>query len=178
MKRLSGLGYKRAFFLMLLALVLLSIIAYQRALKPTVEVYERKAIVEKGLMGQATATARLESLEREYRMLRQKIGDTSLDPAELRALAVREVVDFSNDRPIEMVGLEEAQTVSEPGYELSTHRIKIQGGFHDLLELHGYLEQEVSAIHLTAVRYVVEKERKTKTKKLYVEFIFQNIKKI
>lgn len=164
--------------LLLIGLLVITGIAVSRSIMPTIQLVTDCWALDARLMDTEGAAEELQALRAEHQVLRSRIGDTSLSSSDVRSLAIDEVIGFGEARGLELVELPEIQVVMENDYELYTHRLVVEGGFHDLLELQSYVERDVEGLQLSSVRYFTQKERRTKKNKLYVELVFQNIRKV
>jgi len=172
----ENLSYKKKFMALITLLVVLGITAYKRSFSMTVDAYKTLNSSRATLAKVSNSQQRITGLRTEVAYLDKIIGKETADAD----LVQQEILHmFTTIEPeVELVKLEEVHKANNDYFNIFTNRLILSGKFNDLLAASYQYEKKFEFSRIVSLRFYLERERRTRRKKLFHQIIFQNYEKI
>ncbi len=172
----ENIPYKKKFFALIGLFVLLSITAYKRSFSKTIAAQQLVSESEEKLKVVQNSQHKIIRLRADVAYLDDIIGKESANPDVVQ----QELLNtFSTmESKAELVRLEEVHQSNNEYFNIYTNRIVFSGDFNALLKTTLEYEKAFEYSRVVSLEFRVEKEPRTRRKKLIEQLIFQNYEKI
>ncbi|WP_378175217.1 hypothetical protein [Aquimarina sp. SS2-1] len=172
----ENLSYKKKFFALLALMVVLGITAYKRSFSMTIDaatlVEDSKMKLEKV----SNSQQRITNLIAEVSYLDKLIGKEVANPDIVQQEILNTFNEINTDT--ELVKLEAIHKASDEYFNIYTNRLILTGNYSDLLNTTYEYEKIFDFSRVVSLKFYIEKEPRTRRKKLFEQIIFQNYEKI
>lgn len=116
------------------------------------------------------------SLKSEVEYLDKLIGKEVANPDIVQQEILNTFTEINTNTPL--VKLEEVHKSSDEYFNVYTNRLILTGNFGDLLKTTYNYEKEFDFSRVVSLQFYIEKEPRTRRKRLFEQIIFQNYEKI
>ena len=174
---LDRFTYRQRFFTLIGGTVLVLLMAYTFAFSKTLEVHKERDALQQQLNNVSQAGNQVLPLTLQLEQLESLIGGSKLDDAELRRVLLEEVESYCSANKLKLVEVEALHQVEEGPYQVSSHILKVEGNFANLLGLTAYLENDFKQARLVSQQFKMERERRSRKEKLYGTYYIQVFKR-
>ena len=170
---LKQLTYRQRNYLLLGGTVLFLILAYVLSIGRTVGLYHDNARLTGELQRAEQAPRQIALLERENKRLEQSFGADSL--ADVRQYLLVHIGQACNDNNALLKRFEEPETYQKEGINVQTHKVELQGKYHDLVKAVYQLERLITFGKIVSLHFEMRLDRNTRTEDLVAVLFIQNI---
>jgi len=172
----ENISYKKKFWILIGLLVILSFTAYKRSFRLTIEAKASLNETKSKLETVSNSRYQIANLEAEVAYLDNIIGKKAGNAS----LVQQEILNTFAliDTEAEIVRLEEIHKSQNEYFNIYTNRLVLSGPYQDLLETTYSYEKEFEFSRVVSLNFYVDRERRTRRKKLFQQLIFQNYEKI
>lgn len=169
------LSYKQKFLVLLGIIVMLSMAAYKRSFKLTINAYNEYQELNEKLNYINSSSSNIRELDAEINFLDNLIGKEGMEPE----LVQQEILNFvtNQDKDIDVYKIEEIHEASDNKFLIYSNQLTIEGAFEDLLKIVYEFEKKFQYSRVVHVNFFKKKDFRTKRVKLYAKIIFQNYEK-
>ncbi|MDY8138473.1 hypothetical protein [Aquimarina sp. 2201CG5-10] len=172
----ENLSYKKKFFALLALMIVLGITAYKRSFKMTIDAAKLLDESKEKLAKVNNSQQRITNLASEVAYLDKLIGKETANPDIVQQEILNTFTDINNNT--QLVKLEEIHKASDNYFNIYTNRLILTGNYGDLLKTTYNYEENFDFSRVVSLRFYIEKEPRTRRKRLFEQIIFQNYEKI
>ena len=173
---LEKLTYQQRFYFISGSFIVLLILSYSLAIKPTLELIKNHKTLKEKYETIAEAPVKLKTMQRQLDKINSTYFSTFTNNTQLSQDYLLEVLN-------EIVSTNKVQITNYPGehsftngnLDVTTHIITIKGSFNSLLKTLYNFENSYKSFKIASVKFYSELNRKTKLKQLYMELYIQQI---
>ncbi|MFD2561882.1 hypothetical protein [Aquimarina rubra] len=172
----ENLSYKKKFFALLALMVVLGITAYKRSFSMTLDAAQLLEESKMKLEKVSNSQQRITNLIAEVSYLDKLIGKEVANPD----IVQQEILNTFNgiNRDTQLVKLEAIHKASDEYFNIYTNRLILTGSYGELLNTTYDYEKMFDFSRVVSLKFYIEKEPRTRRKKLFEQIIFQNYEKI
>ncbi len=172
----ENLSYKKKFFALLGLMVVLGITAYKRSFSMTIDAATVLEESKQKLAKVNNSQQRITNLASEVAYLDKLIGKEVANPDVVQQEILNTFTEISTKT--DLVKLEEIHKASDEYFNIYTNRLVLTGNYGDLLKTTYNYEKEFDFSRVVSLQFYIEKEPRTRRKRLFEQIIFQNYEKI
>ncbi|MEE9363942.1 MAG: hypothetical protein V3U92_15180 [Cellulophaga sp.] len=172
----ENLSYKKKFIVLMLLLVVLSLTAYKRSFRITIEAYKTLEMSREKLAEVNNSQHRIRGLKRDVEYLDNIIGKETASADVVQQEILNMFTEVNSD--VVLVKLEEIHKAENEYFKIYTNRLVLSGSFKELLDANYYYERKFEFSRVVSLGFYIERERRTRRKKLFQQIIFQNYEKM
>lgn len=172
----ENIPYKKKFFALLGLFVVLSITAYKRSFSKTIAAKELLTASEEKLAIVQNSQQKITRLRADVAYLDNIIGKESANPDIVQQELLNTFATL--DAKADLIKLEEVHQARNEYFNIYTNRLVLYGDFNALLAVTYDYEKSFEFSRVVSLEFRVEKEPRTRRKKLVEQLIFQNYEKI
>ncbi|MCD4664837.1 MAG: hypothetical protein K8R68_06155 [Bacteroidales bacterium] len=155
----------------------MAFIIYFLAIKKTIV---RKTLcndLQEQLLVVENAPEQMTSIRTELKKVESVIGKESKSGVNFRQMVLEKTSHYCEQYGILIKDIPEPIVMERNDYEIMTHTITLQGGFHDLIKFLFELEKYWSLGNISSAKFHTEKKIRTKQNYLYISIYLQNVRK-
>ncbi|WP_299254042.1 hypothetical protein [uncultured Aquimarina sp.] len=172
----ENLSYKKKFFALLALMLVLGITAYKRSFSMTIDAAQLLEESKLKLEKVSNSQQRITNLIAEVSYLDKLIGKEVANPDIVQQEILNTFNDINTDT--QLVKLEAIHKASDEYFNIYTNRLILTGTYGDLLKTTYNYEKAFDFSRVVSLQFYIEKEPRTRRKKLFEQIIFQNYEKI
>ncbi|WP_396591865.1 hypothetical protein [Allomuricauda sp. R78024] len=172
----ENISYRKKFLVLITLLIAIGITAYKRSYSITLDAYKSLKSSREKLKDVSNSQERIAILKEKVDYLDNIIGKKATNADLVQQEIINTFTKIKNDS--DLVKLEEVHKANNEYFNIYTNRLLISGTFNELLATTYKYEKEFEFSRVVSVRFYVEKELRTRKKKLFEQIIFQNYEKI
>lgn len=172
----ENLSYKKKFFALLILIVMMGVTAYKRSFSITIDTATLVKETKQRLDKVSNSQQHISKLLKEIDYLDKLIGKETANPNIVQQEILHSFTAL--DTEARLIQLEEVHKASDDYFNVYTNQLILTGNFADLLRTTYTYEKTFDYSRIVSVRFYVEKEIRTRRKKLFEQIIFQNYEKI
>lgn len=172
---IRNLTYKQIVYLYFSGVVIAFIIIFKIALKPTIELKKSCSEKQEVLNSVAVAPQQIKIITDKLNRINGQLSSLSASGASTRDKILEEISTYCQLNNISVYNYPPSHFFDNKSFVVETNNIVIKGDFKRLLKLINYIETKGNFSRIISASFQSELNRKTKTKELYLELIFQNI---
>lgn len=173
--RLNDLSYKKKNKLLLVISALLCFVIYVGVISRTVDLFSETSNLQEKISKAEEAPEKTSLLQKKRSLLNAKLQAYSIDSLKNREYILHLVTEFCTKKGILLKEFPNPELTNQGDFAIETNLIIAEGGFHDLLQLLYYLEQEMKIGRPGSVRFLSSFDNKRKKEVLSLEIYLQNI---
>ena len=173
----KNLTYKKKNQLLIVTAVLTLFIVYSFAIKKTINAYGKFSDAEHKMEFAANAPKMAEQLEKELRMMDERIGNQNTKGQNTTQVLLELVTNYCQKNHAILREFPEITISNEENLQVETNRFIVEGPFSTLINLAYILEQKNKLGKVASARYQLKKDFKTREMALTATIYLQNIKK-
>ena len=169
------LTYKQKIVALFAIILMLSIAAYKRSFKLTINAYNQyQELVEKSNYINSS-TSNIKELDAEIIFLDNLLGKDGMEPQ----LVQQEILDFISQKnsTVDIEYIDEIHKASDNKFIIYSNQLIIKGAFIDLLNMIYSFEKNFPYSRIVNVSFFKKKNSSTRKIELYAKIIFQNYEK-
>ncbi|WP_282162864.1 hypothetical protein [Ulvibacterium marinum] len=172
----ENITYKKKFLVLIVLLIVLAITGYKRSFSLTIDAYDNLRSSRLKLSEVSNSRQKIAALKNEVAYLDLVIGKeaANADVVQQEILNTFNQIENGSD----LVKLEEIHMANNDYFNIYTNQLILSGGYKDLLEATYQYEKEFDYSRVVSLKFFVEKEPRSRRKKLFEQLIFQNYEKI
>ncbi|RKN76838.1 hypothetical protein [Ulvibacterium marinum] len=172
----ENITYKKKFLVLIVLLIVLAITGYKRSFSLTIDAYDNLRSSRLKLSEVSNSRQKIVALKNEVAYLDLVIGKeaANADVVQQEILNTFNQIENGSD----LVKLEEIHMANNDYFNIYTNQLILSGGYKDLLEATYQYEKEFDYSRVVSLKFFVEKEPRSRRKKLFEQLIFQNYEKI
>ncbi len=172
----ENLSHKQKFIALIVLLVVISVTAYKRSFSLTIDAYKTFKTSKEKLIKVRLTPNKLPNLKSDVEYLDNIIGKESGNANVVQ----QEILNTLNKMKInsELVQLEEIHTAQNSYFNIYTNRLIVTGNYNDLLKTTYQYEKDFDFSRVISSRFYLQKDLRTRRKKLFQLITFQNYEKI
>lgn len=172
----ENLSYKKKFVALVSLLVILGITAYKRSFALTLDARSNLKSSKQKLAEVSNSQGKISALKTEVAYLDKIIGKEAANAD----IVQQEILNTFNRvaNGSELVELEEVHMANNDYFNIYTNRLILSGSFNNLLDASYRYEKDFDFSRVVSMKFYIEKEPRTRRKKLFEQLIFQNYEKI
>lgn len=172
----ENLSYKKKFLALIVLLVVLAITAYKRSFSITLDARSNLNSSKLKLAEVSNSQQKIATLKTEVAYLDKIIGKEAANAD----IVQQEILNTFNiiANGSELVELEEVHAANNDYFNIYSNRLILSGSFKNLLEAAYHYEKDFDFSRVVSLKFYIEKEPRTRRKKLFEQLIFQNYEKI
>ena len=168
--------YKIRIILTTTLLFIVMIIAWQAAIKPTMELWQDNNQIEEQLQLLNQAPMQIAQLSQQIEIIDEIIGDNS------GILGQEDIVNsiseyLRNNDAIKLCSFPPVHNAENENYQINTFEIELQGTFHQLVKFLNYFEKDRKIGKLSSVSFYMSRNKVTKQNELYQKIYLQSFRK-
>jgi hypothetical protein len=169
------LTYQQLFYLYLTGALIAFVVIFKIALKPTFEL--RRTCTEKQeiLNTVADAPQQIKLISDRLTKLNSRLSSISTSGTTTRDKILEEISKYCQQAELTVYNYPPSHFFDNKTFVIETNRIVIKGNFKQLLQLLNYIETKGNFSRIVSLTFQSEENRKTKTREIFLELIFQNI---
>ncbi|WP_298538934.1 hypothetical protein [uncultured Aquimarina sp.] len=172
----ENLSYKKKFFALLALMLVLGITAYKRSFSMTIDAAQLLEESKQKLEKVSNSQQRITNLIAEVSYLDKLIGKEVANPDIVQQEILNTFTEINSDT--QLVKLEAIHKASDEYFNIYTNRLILTGNYGDLLKTTYNYEKAFDFSRVVSLQFYIEKEPRTRRKKLFEQIIFQNYEKI
>ena len=172
----NSLTYKQRFYVIAGVFLLVVLLVYNIALKPTIELKTKCKEQEKAVKALSTAPQRIKMTAQKLGQIDGQFSILSMPGTTSRDLILEEISQYCNKHKISVYNFPESHVINNKLFTIETNSVVLKSNFKRLLKLINYLETKSNFGRIISVSFYTNENRKTKRKELYLELVIQNIK--
>lgn len=172
----ENFSYKKKFLALIALTIMLGITAYKRSFNMTIDAYKNLNLSRSTLAKISNSQQRITGLRAEVAYLDKIIGKETANADLVQQEILNMFTAISTEA--ELVKLEEVHRAKNDYFNIFTNRLILSGKFNDLLAVSYQYEKEFEFSRVVSLRFYLERESRTRRKKLFQQIIFQNYEKI
>jgi hypothetical protein len=175
---LSSLTYRHKLIGAALGFVLLLVIGWKVTISETIDLSTRCESLrsELGRTQNAPEQLALKTLQLEH--LEKLIGKNDLHPDMVQQSILDAIDGFGEKSGPNIYEVLPIHSASDEEFEVITHMVTVDGKFNELAALGFELENRFSEARLVSIKYIKEKDRRSKRNRLLATYYLQNIRKL
>ncbi len=169
------LTYQQRFYLTIIGVIVVSLIAYSVSIKPTIGLKNQKKVLESNLEKVENAPNRILKIQHDVLILDSLIG-RSFDEKAFQSL----IIDyFSNidKKNLSIFKLHDLHQVEQGDYLVMNQIIELEGTFNKLLKAINAFESEIKSMKIISADFHTFDDRENKKERLIVKLVIQSYKK-
>ena len=170
------LSYKKKFIALVALLVILGITAYKRSFSLTLDARESLKTSKVKLEEVSNSQQKITALKTEVAYLDKIIGKEAANADIVQQEILNTFNSIANGS--ELVELEEVHIANNYYFNIYSNRLILSGSFKNLLEATYHYEKDFDFSRVVSLKFYIEREPRTRRKKLFEQVIFQNYEKI
>jgi hypothetical protein len=172
----ENIPYKKKFLVLIALLIVLAITGYKRSFSLAIDAYDTLQSSRSKLAEVSNSRQKIAALKNEVTYLDQIIGKEAANADVVQ----QEILNTFNriENGSDLVKLEEIHIANNDYFNIYTNQLILSGGYKDLLEATYRYEKEFDYSRVVSLKFFVEKEPRSRRKKLFEQLIFQNYEKI
>lgn len=172
----ENLSYQKKFFALLVFIIIMGITSYKRSFSLTIDAYQTLDTSREKLLEIRNSPQKLALLKTEVESLDRIIGKEAANAD----IVQQEILNAFNtiNNNAELVKLEEIHIAKNDYFNIYTNRLVLTGNYEDLLKTIYHYEKKFDYSRVIGSKFYIDKEPRTRRKKLYQQIIFQNYEKI
>ena len=172
----ENIAYKKKFLALIVLVVIFAITAYKRSFAVTIEAYSNLESSKIKLAQVSNSKQKIATLNAEVSYLDKIIGKKAANADVVQ----QEILNSFNDigSTSSLVRLEEIHLANNNYFNIYTNRLVLSGDYKNLLKATYHYEKEFDFSRVVSIRFYVDKDAKTRRKKLFEQLIFQNYEKV
>jgi hypothetical protein len=173
---IKNLTYKQLFYLYAAGLLLVMIIVFKIALRPTFEM--RRLVKEKEavLSTVSIAPQQIKEINRKLESLNRQFESFSSSDISIRDRILQDISNYCMQHDLVVYSYPEPHFFDNNTFIVESNRIILKGDFKNLLQLVNYIESKANSGRIVHLEFYAEQNRKTKQRELFLALLFQNIK--
>ncbi|MBQ4821396.1 hypothetical protein [Aquimarina sp. MMG016] len=172
----ENISYKKKFIALLILMVILAFTAYKRSYSMAIDAAKLLEESKQKLAKVNNSQQHITSLKSEVEYLDKLIGKEVANPDIVQQEILNTFTEINTNTPL--VKLEEVHKSSDEYFNVYTNRLILTGNFGDLLKTTYNYEKEFDFSRVVSLQFYIEKEPRTRRKRLFEQIIFQNYEKI
>ena len=172
----ENISYKKKTIFLILFIVVLSMTAYKRSFKITMEAATLLKESKEKLAKVSNAQQHINNLKAEVKFLDKLIGKESGNPKIVQQEILSKLGAITHEHQLEK--LDEVHIVSDEYFKIYTNRLEITGNFENLLKTTYDFEQTFDYSRVVGVSFYTYREPRSRKVKLFEQIIFQNYEKV
>lgn len=172
----EDISYKKKFYALLVLMVMLGFTAYKRSFSMTIDSAKLVKESKERLAKVNNSQKHIAGLKAEVAYLDKLIGKESANPDIVQQEILNSLTRMDTDA--QLIKLEEVHKASDDYFNIYTNRLKLTGSFQELLKATYTYEKEFEFSRVVSLEFYIEKEPRTRRKRLFEQIIFQNYEKI
>lgn len=172
----ENLSYKKKFIALISLLVILGITAYKRSFSLTLDTRSNLKASKLKLTEVSNSQQKITALKTEVAYLDKIIGKEAGNADIVQQEILNTFNSIANGS--ELVELEEVHIANNDYFNIYTNRLILSGSFNNLLDATYRYEKDFDFSRVVSLKFYIEKEPRTRRKKLFEQIIFQNYEKI
>lgn len=172
----ENISYKKKFLVLLILMVILAITAYKRSYSMAIDAAKLLDESKEKLAKVNNSQQHITNLKSEVEYLDKLIGKEVASPDIVQQEILNTFTEINANTP--MVKLEKIHKTSDEYFNIYTNRLILTGDFGDLLKTTYNYEKEFDFSRVVSLQFYIEKEPRTRRKRLFEQIIFQNYEKI
>lgn len=161
---------------LLVSLLVFSFLSYKLAISDTFALMSDCDKLESKLKLVDNAPVQIQNLSDELDYINKSIDTNISAETDFQELLLEKVTHFSGKHRIILRELPESHFYNEQDFIVETNKLKIEGGFINLLNLLYKIETELKFGRVSGVSFNSEKDFKNKRLRLNLSIYYQNIK--
>lgn len=173
--KFSDLSYRKKNKLLLLAGVVLLLVIYFAVIQRTIDLYSDNSELKEKIALAEEAPEKIGLLEKKRSLLNARLKAYSIDSLKNREFILHLVTEFCTKKGILLKDFPSPGLENQGDFAIETNLIIAEGGYHDLLNLLFFLEQEMKIGRPGSVKFIKKFDNKRKKEVLTIEIYLQNI---
>jgi len=168
----KGVTYKKKFFAVVALFTILSITAYKRSFKMAFETVSFYTESKNNIEDNSNIHTNVTLLKNEINSLDQIIGKKAKNPE----IVQNNILNFLSQQEINITlsKIENIHISSDSYFTVYSNIVSLNGSFNELLKTIYIFEKDFEYARIASLKFYVVRNRRTKTKELYNDIIFQN----
>lgn len=169
------INHQNKVFFLLAGTLLLLILSYFYAIKPSIDLYGENKKLQQKLSRVSTAPQQVKKYKGEIKSLNNQLGyvNKSGELSQDKILALIE--NFCREKNTYLTEYTQSILNTEKVYDIETNKIEITGTYNDIVKLIYEIEYKKGISKINSVQFEKRKEIKTKQNKLVATIYLQNI---
>jgi Tfp pilus assembly protein PilO len=172
---IQKLTYKQLLYLYLLGSVVVFFIIFRIAIKPTLELKKQCAEKQDIVNSISVAPLQIKKISEKLAGLNSQLSSLSTSGTAVREKILEEISTFCQSNNLIVYNYPPSHFFDNNTFIVETNSIVVKGDFKRLLQLVNYIETKGNFSRIVSLNFNAMLNRKTKSKELYLEMIFQNI---
>ncbi len=177
MSFLEKTSYRNKFLFVVIAILVLSWLAWQMSFAPTLELSKTKSELTDKISEASNLQTYLQQMQIEKAQLEAILGSSDITPEEMQLGIVSYVADIADDKSMKIEELYPLHLIKEQDCQIATQTIIVSGTYAELVRLCMAFEADFNLARLASVNYWTDTDPKTRKKKLYATYYLQNIQR-
>jgi len=170
-------SYKVKNKLLLLGVVLLGALAYWLSISKTVVLYRENSRLEAKLDSLENAPSAIARLTAQLQQYEKSLSHFSTRDKNWEERLLHGLAQVCQRHHVKLLHIPVPQTEEQSNYVIHTRAVKMEGGYLNLVQVLYDLEHTKALGRITAVRFALEKDRKTRKTFLFAYIYIQHIEK-
>nr|WP_299384818.1 hypothetical protein [Allomuricauda sp.] len=172
----ENITYRKKFWGLMALLIIMGITAYKRSYRLTIDAYKSLKSSKETLADATDSHERIAFLEAEVEFLDNIIGKKAANADLVQQEIINTYTDLESAS--ELIKLDEVHKANNEYFNIYTNKLLLSGTFNQLLSATYEFEKDFEFSRMVSIRFYVEREPRTRRKRLYEQIIFQNYEKI
>lgn len=172
----EDISYKKKFFTLIVLLIVLSITAYKRSFRLSIDAYKTLNSSKSKLADMSNSQQKIANLQIEVAYLDDIIGKEAANADLVQQEILNTLTKVENE--VALVKLEEIHKAENDYFTIYTNRLILTGSYNNLLATAYAYEKKFEYSRVISISYYVDREPRSRIQKLYQQIIFQNYEKI
>ncbi len=172
----ENISYRKKFFALISLLAIMGFTAYKRSFSLAFDAYENLQSSRTKLLEVSNSQQKIASVKSDVTYLDRIIGKQAAS-ADVVQQEILNTFNSISSRS-ELVRLEEIHIAKNEYFNIYTNRLILSGSYKGLLKATYYYEKEFDYSRVVGLHFYIEREPRTRKKRLYEQIIFQNYEKI
>lgn len=174
----SNLSQKKKFHILIIAILLLTIVGYNLAIKDTIMLSKECYQLQLKIKSIEIAPKKINLLKSELKKFEVFIQENdSISIHSLRQKILDITANYCQNNTLTLIEFNQPITVEKNNFIIETNIITLQGGFHKLLLFVFNLEKKYSLGKVSSVKFSIFKDFKKNQDFLHATIYLQNIKR-
>ena len=173
----NNLSYQQKTVGLIVIAIMLSITAYKRSFKLTINAFTELLEVEEQRHFLNSSHLNIKDLDQELLLLDELIGKKQMAP-ELVQQGILDFVSHHHNDMIKVHKLREIHTATDAKFKIYSNQLILEGTFNNLLKTIYNFEKQFQYARIVSVNFEKKKDYSSKKTKLFATLIFQNYEKL
>jgi len=171
----ENIPYKKKFYALIAIALVLSLAAYKRSFKGTIESVRYYYQAKKNIDQNQNIEEELLFLKAENKVLDQSIGKEINNPE----IVQNRILSFINNSDIDLTiaRIEPTHRASDPYFNTYSNQITLKGSYEHISKMIFAFEEDFEYARIATTQFYVKRDPRTRKKELYNDIIFQNYEK-